>query len=977
MSDATPDGAVDPFAPIGSNKPLRPKAAPEVWEPQLPAPGEPPEQNAMRHPKYGEAVGRWVYRNAAGAPLFAVGRFDHVDAEGMSAKEFMPFSFGHRVWTTKAGNRLDKIQWHMKAPPEPRALYGLDRLAARPDALVVLVEGEKKTHAAEKRFPGVVSVAAMNGAKSPAKSDWTALAGRHVVIWPDADEPGLGFASLAADLMHEAGAASVRVVDVPVGVWPIKWDLADADLPEGVTEATLRDLLDTAPLTEADNGTEQDQPQAVPEQAMADMARLAALSDVEYSKARRDAAAGLSINLRDLDAVVKGERQRQHKASLSAEAVTAEVDRLSRLPKSEYARERSAAAQALLIGVLDLDAAIGAEKTKRRAAAEAEHRAKPAPEKGETRWPLGILPCPDGLYADTGGDAGPVFLCGPIEVLGEGRDASGEGWSKYLKWHDRDGRCHQWAMPNRLLTTQPGELEAVLMDKGLDVSPDAAAKAQFRIALAGVRSGSRVTLADAPGWSAPGDGPAAYVLVSGETVGSPAEAIVLRSPPENASIKTKQAGTLEGWQKNVAAKAVGNPVAVFSICMAFAGPLLKPLGESSGGVHFFGRSKAGKTLTMRMGVSVLGPPRKDGPLRDWRSTANALEGAAEESNDGFLTLDEIHQAEPKEVVGAVYQLANESGKGRLSRDAISKRRRTWQVMVESCGEVDVATIAAKHSSTPLPAGADVRLPSVPIDGRDMWPNLHGYKSALDLMTALQHALVGHFGVAIRPFLTQLAGVLATADGTLEQVSEELRLTLYGDLPEGADPQVREVARRCALIALAGELATEWGVLPWEAGEATLAARTVMGWWLGRRGTAGATEESQHVRTVRAYLSEYGSARFVALNWEHEHGQAGRWVERQPDRLIQSRTGWRRACSEGDGDEYLIDRDGWQKMCADSGADPAEVAKTLSTAGHLATGDGKNLAKRVRLPNVGSIRCYVVKPSIFVAAESESTQGKAA
>ncbi len=496
MSDATPGGDADPFAPIGGAKTPKPKAAPEVWEPQFPAPSEPPEMGAMRHPKYGIATGRWVYRDAAGAPLFAVARFDHTDAQGEPAKEFMPYTFGHRIWTTKAGNRLDKIQWHMKAPPEPRPLYGLDRLAAQPDALVVLVEGEKKTHAAEARFGDVVGIAAMNGAKAPAKSDWTALAGRHVVIWPDADQPGLGFAALVADLVQMAGAASVRVVAVPVGIWPAKWDLANADPPDGMTDDALQEMLDTAPLAdlgddEPGGEAEQGQPHVPADEVEAEISRLAGLSDIDYGRARKAAAAALFMGLRDLDAAVKAERQRQHKASMSYEDVATEIDRLSRLPKEEYLRERKSAAQNLLMGVLDLDAAIGAEKAKRRAAAEAQHRAKPAPEPGETRWPLGILACEDGLYADMGGDAGPLWLCGPIKVLGEARDATGEGWSKYLRWQDGDGRWHPWPMPNRLLMTQPGELEAALVDRGLRVSTDPAARAQLRVALVSGRNRDR------------------------------------------------------------------------------------------------------------------------------------------------------------------------------------------------------------------------------------------------------------------------------------------------------------------------------------------------------------------------------------------------------------------------------------------------------------------------------------------------------
>ena len=42
-------------------------------------------------------------------------------------------------------------------------------------------------------------------------------------------------------------------------------------------------------------------------------------------------------------------------------------------------------------------------------------------------------------------------------------------------------------------------------------------------------------------------------------------------------------------------------------------------------------------------------------------------------------------------------------------------------MVMSNGEIDLATMAAKHSSNPLPAGAEVRVPSIPIDGRDVAP----------------------------------------------------------------------------------------------------------------------------------------------------------------------------------------------------------------------------------------------------------------
>lgn len=39
--------------------------------------------------------------------------------------------------------------------------------------------------------------------------------GRNVIIWPEHDEPGTKYAEDVAKLAHEAGTASVSVVDVP------------------------------------------------------------------------------------------------------------------------------------------------------------------------------------------------------------------------------------------------------------------------------------------------------------------------------------------------------------------------------------------------------------------------------------------------------------------------------------------------------------------------------------------------------------------------------------------------------------------------------------------------------------------------------------------------------------------------------------------------------------------------------------------
>lgn len=959
---ANPAGVLNAFAPLTGMSTDLPKARPtEIWEPQLPAPTEPPDAGAIRHPKHGAAARRWVYRDATGAPLFAVVRFEFAKGDGERGKEVYPYSYGWRQGTTQAGRQIDQTGWHFKRPAVPVPLYGLDRLAARPDATVLLCEGEKSADAAGQVFPDLVAMAAQGGCAAPEKSDWSAVAGRRVVVWPDADTGGLGFAAKARDLMHEAGAAEVRIVAIVPSEWPDGWDLAD-DLPPDVTVDRLRELLDTARASDVDGDAGTTPSNVIP---MA-LRKAYQLDELEFATRRDALAKDLGITATDLTSL-----RRKHFAKMRYEQRAAEKA-AAQAAKEEKNRIRTEKAQRAA------DAKAANERAKfesalRAAAAQAEHRARPVSEIVGTVWPYGIEARPDGLYHVPESDDEPeMWLCAPIEVMGLARDGAGESWGLWLRWIDADQRVHTWAMPNKLIMARFGDLETEMVDQGLRVDPNGQQRAYLRHALGGVQSGARVTLAHAPGWTSFGDGTRAYTLINGESFGSAAEQVVLRSPPEGAATKMTQAGTLDGWKTQVAGLADGNPVAMFCTCAAFTGPLLKPMGESSGGFHIHGKSKNGKTLAQRLGVSALGVPHAGGLLRSWRTTANALESAAEESNDGLLTLDEIHQANANEVVGVVYQLANEAGKSRLNQNASAKRRRTWRTVVVSSGELDVATMAAKAGQT-LPAGADIRLPSIPVDGPAMWPNLHGYESATELMAALQKALLTQYGTAFRPFLAKLTDLLKTDRSSLELWLQESQSRISATLPAGADDQVKEVARRFALIALAGELAIDWGILPWAPQAADEAAAAMLKRWIERRGGAGSTEESQHVKLVRSYLSEFGVSRFVAVDYD---AKINKWVERNPDRPINSRMGWRRAGVGDAGDEYLISRDGWEEICSSGGADPVAVAKTLKRMELLRAGDEKNLAKKVRVPNVGYTRCYVVLNKIFAPGADEPSPDEA-
>ncbi len=240
---------IDPFAPIGINtarKDTRPHVE-ERWRPILPVPADAPQlsNDFLKRfaPEGFSLAASWRYHDAQGQLLGYTARYDK-PANGSptekTKKEVRPFTYCQGP----DGRR----EWRCKGFPEPRPLYGLDRLAARPDAPVLVVEGEKTADAAAKRLEDHVVITSSGGAEAARKSDWGPVARRRIVIWPDADDPGMRYADDITDMTRRAGASSVHVVKLPTDL-PEGWDLAD-NLPAGLSEADLATLLaDARPAT--------------------------------------------------------------------------------------------------------------------------------------------------------------------------------------------------------------------------------------------------------------------------------------------------------------------------------------------------------------------------------------------------------------------------------------------------------------------------------------------------------------------------------------------------------------------------------------------------------------------------------------------------------------------------------------------------------------------------------------------------------
>ena len=243
--------------------------------PIVPVPADAPLMD-YQHPKRGAPSKTWAYLDAGGQVVGYVCRWDFTNSEGKPDKGILPVCY-----CDLGDGRRD---WRAAGMPPPHPLLRLPDILARPDARVLIVEGEKAADAAAKLFDGLydnttnTSVATYNtvtetsimatdlvatttagGTNAPHLTDFMPLKGRHVVVWPDNDEAGAKYAAAVTRRCADSGAASVAIVDVPPD-FPPKWDLADP-LPEGWMVERLRELLEAARPYESPGGMATGRPQ--------------------------------------------------------------------------------------------------------------------------------------------------------------------------------------------------------------------------------------------------------------------------------------------------------------------------------------------------------------------------------------------------------------------------------------------------------------------------------------------------------------------------------------------------------------------------------------------------------------------------------------------------------------------------------------------------------------------------------------------
>ena len=573
---------------------------------------------------------------------------------------------------------------------------------------------------------------------------------------------------------------------------------------------------------------------------------------------------------------------------------------------------------------------------------EVQRQLKKALSESTVKIPNGFALYDDGLYwlKVSNGEEFPIFVSSPIKVVAQTCDEYDRNWGVIAELKDPKTNTHKIPLPMTLVNSD--ECIKLLSHRGLSITKAGSSKLNEFLVKSSpdkiIRNVSRL------GWH--GD---VYVLPD-DTIGRGEEEVVYQSDgliPDGFEVN----GSLDDWKREVASLCEGNSRLVFAVSTAFASLLMGLTEEESGGFNFRCESSRGKTTMLIVAKSVCGSPKH---LPRWRATANGLEGIAATFNHGLLVLDELSQLleeNPKVAAEVVYMLGNGEGKQRANQSGGLATRKSWQLLYLSAGEVSLQGILEQNGYQ-VRGGQLVRFVDIPADpgqGYGVFDTTHQLSGGNEFSIHLKKQACSYYGSAMRAFLEAIASdkqsVLSELNSRIDEFITELEL-------DNADGQVQRVARRFALVAIAGEIATDKNITGWECGEATRAAKVCYQSWLEDRAGTEPHEETQALEQVKGILQRQADAKFISFNEYHNR---------------QEIYGFRDHGQVGTRDFYVYPEAYRNELCR--GLNSKYVTQILSSKGFLRTTPSNNTV----LKRVGgqSTRFYQIRASLLADEETDA------
>ena len=448
----------------------------------------------------------------------------------------------------------------------------------------------------------------------------------------------------------------------------------------------------------------------------------------------------------------------------------------------------------------------------------------------------------------------PIRLADAIELIGNGIDANSD---YYRIIHFRDRLSRQ----NKTVALPMGEIGSNacwqrLQALGLFIASGKTKREKLADYLQEHGSKTPYHVTNKAGWHGN-----AYILPSGEVIpnhtSKNAQRIIYNGDKSQAAAYTP-AGTLEEWQHQIASKAQNNSRLSLLIGTSLAAPLLPLLGMEAGGFHLFGDSKDGKTASAFAAASVWGNPEQ---LKvSWNGTSLAFQNIANASNHNLVYLDEIGEADPKQVAKTAYSIINGVSKAQGAKDGGNRDIYRWKILVLSTGEKPMDSYVTDGGAK-WNAGQAARLASIPSytgKGIGSYDTLHGMNTSNELSQSLYTNTAQYHGMAGRALIRLLLDQPSVIDEVKILMDNFIRL-----LPN-MDGQAHVVALRFALVAATLELSAQYGITGLPTGNAFITIKQCFDDWLARTGIGKYEDQQILEQAINFAQQHFHSQRFALL-----------------------------------------------------------------------------------------------------------------
>ena len=401
-----------------------------------------------------------------------------------------------------------------------------------------------------------------------------------------------------------------------------------------------------------------------------------------------------------------------------------------------------------------------------------------------------------------------------VVIIGEGRDEWG---NRYIKLQVNGSDIPPFKVAD--LVTNPNKLFAALANAGWNGFTRKARDEMLEKLEERKRKAPTFKVATRLGWN--GD---AFVLpdkVFGHSK-MPLE-IVLGGLDQTMLAKYRTRGSRTDWQDRIAALCINNSRLIFSVCLAFTGPILRFVsGPKGGGFQVSGGPETGKTTAAMIAGSVWGCHRGDrrekGFTETWNSTSGKIEVTALAHRDCLLLLDETKlagttpQKRAEVVTSVTFTLAELTEKQRLTN---ASSARSWRGFFLSTSNSTLTKLAWEGNIEIDDAGrgrmGDIPLPD---QAHGIFEDLHGFESGEVCSDTLQGRCRRYFGTPIRAYLRRLVHEGKKVRQFLYRERKFYRDALKAKLTSTHRKPLSRNSGRYATTFAAGSLARRYGIVQW-------------------------------------------------------------------------------------------------------------------------------------------------------------------